>query len=70
MEPNRNDFRRSVERDNVHDALQHTLGVMYPNDRPVGVTVELQSCSLCGRQYQRAVGSGMLFCHECVGKMR
>lgn len=70
MEPNRNDFRRSVERDNVHDALQHTLGVMYPNDRPAGVTVELQSCSLCGRQYQRAVGSGMLFCHECVGKMR
>lgn len=71
MEPvTRNDFRRSVERDQVHDAMQHTLGIIYPSDRPKGTTVELLSCGLCGRQYQRAVGSGVLFCHECISKMR
>lgn len=73
MEPGsvtRNDLRRTVEQDQVHRALQHTLGIVYPNDRPKRITVELISCGLCGRQYERAVGSGILFCNSCIAEMR
>lgn len=70
MDVTRNDFRRSVERDQVHDALQHTLGILYPCDRPKGVTVELLSCGVCGRQFQRVVDSGVLFCNSCIAAMR
>lgn len=70
MEPERNDFRRSVERNRVQEELRHTLGIVYPSDRPAGISVELVSCALCGTMLQRAVGSSVIFCHHCIAKMR
>lgn len=65
----RNDMRRSIEKAAVHQALEKTLGIIYPTQIS-GYRVELHSCENCPRTFSRSFGSGIRYCGPCIAKMK
>lgn len=66
---NRNDFRRTVEKAQVHAALQHTLGIIYPTAYS-GRLVELVCCGNCPRHFTRNLGTSIKYCGICIAAMK
>ena len=69
LSTSRNDFRRSVEREQVLQALWQTIGVIYPTTY-CGKIVELLCCGNCPRHFTRDIGSSVKFCGICIAAMK